>query len=274
MPILSEIHVYPVKSLAGIQVERWPVDDKGLRYDRKWMLIDKDRQFLSQRRLPKMALIKTRIEGEWLVLSAPGCADMRLPLNSQDGKELAVEIWDDQCLARKVDDQIDLWLSDFLQYDCRLVYHPDEAMRQVDQNYAFANDQTAFSDGFPFLIVSQSSLDSLNQNLPQALEMQRFRPNLVISGCEAYAEDYWRRIAIDNIEFRLPKPCSRCQVPNIDPASAIVGKQPLAILNELRKANHKVYFGQNALHNHPGQLTVGASVILLETGLAQPQLSS
>lgn len=272
MPILSQIFVYPVKSLAGIQVERWPVDDKGLRYDRKWMLIDSDRRFLSQRRLPKMALIATRIEADWLILSAPGRDDMRLPLNSQDGAELEVEIWDDRCLARSVDDAIDRWLSEFLEYPCRLVYHPDQAVRQVDQNYAFANDQTAFSDGFPFLIVSQASLNSLNQNLPQAIEMQRFRPNLVIGDCDAYAEDCWRRIAIADIVFRLPKPCSRCQVPNIDPASAIVGKEPLASLNRLRKANNKVYFGQNALHDRPGELAVGAQLTLLESGPAQPQL--
>lgn len=272
MPILSEIYVYPVKSLAGIQVDRWPVDNKGLRYDRKWMLIDSERRFLSQRRLPKMALIKTRIDAESLVLSAPGLEDMRLPLNSRDGEELGVEIWDDQCLARSVGDDIDRWLSGFLQQDCRLVYHPDDAVRQVDQDYAFADDQTAFSDGFPFLIVGNNSLTALNSALPEAIEMQRFRPNLVVGDCQAYAEDYWRRIEINSIVFRLPKPCSRCQVPNIDPATAIAGKEPLTTLNRLRKADHKVYFGQNALHDRHGVLSVGDSVTVIERGAAQPSL--
>ncbi len=274
MPVLSQIHIYPVKSLAGIQVEHWPVDRKGLVYDRKWMLVDSEHRFLSQRRLPRMALIKTRIDGERLILSADGHGEVSLALHSQQGDTLEVEIWKDRCEAKTVDDEIDAWLSDFLHDSCRLVYHPEDRVRQVDQRFAQADDQTAFSDGFPFLIVSEGSLQALNQAMGIEMTMNRFRPNLVVGECPPYAEDTWRRIAINGIAFRLPKPCSRCSVPTIDPETAIVGKEPLTTLNRLRKWDNKVFFGQNALHDQCGELALGNAVEIVETGANQPTLLS
>lgn len=273
MPILSEIFIYPVKSLAGIRVEHWPVDHKGLLYDRKWMLIDGDRQFLSQRRLPKMALIKTRIEDQQLILSAPNQADLALPLQAQDGDDIEVVVWHDQCIAKTCGDNADAWLSDFLQTDCRLVYQTDDDIRKVDPNYALDSDQTSFSDGFPFLIVSENSLNALNQAMPLAIDIIRFRPNLVVTDCDSYAEDTWRRLTINDIGFRLPKPCSRCSVPTIDPLTAETGKEPLTTLNRLRKWQNKVYFGQNALHDKLGSLSVGQTVLIDEIGEPQPPLS-
>lgn len=273
MPALSQIYLYPVKSLAGFQVEQWPVDRNGLQYDRKWMLVDADGGFLSQRRLPKMALIQTRIEARQLILSAPGKPDIAIDVNSESGDRVPVEIWNDRCIAKSVAKDIDRWLGEFLQTDCRLVYHPDDQIRQVDQRFALRNDQTAFSDGFPFLIVSHGSLAALNRHLAQAVDMLRFRPNLVIHGCADFAEDSWRRIVINGIEFRLPKPCSRCSIPNIDPVTALAQKEPMATLNRLRKHDNKIYFGQNALHDRVGHLAVGQSLQILETGPLQPPIA-
>ena len=274
MAILSQIYVYPVKSLRGFQVPQWPVDHKGLLFDRKWMLIDADAQFLSQRRLPKMALIQTRIVGNHLVLSAPKKADLLIPLETTDGEELQVTVWNDGCLAKTCSDAADAWLSHFLEVDCRLVYQAEQDIRRVDPRFAAASDQTAFSDGFPFLIVSENSLLELNRAMGLQLEMERFRPNLVIGDCEGYAEDSWRRITINHIEFRLPKPCSRCQVPTIDPQTAETGKEPLTTLSRLRKWQNKVYFGQNALHDSHGTLAVGQLVSIEEIGPPQPPLPS
>lgn len=274
MPILSQIYLYPVKSLSGIAVSSWPVAKNGLLHDRKWMLIDEQHQFLSQRRLPKMALIKTRIEQDQLILSAPGQEDLVLALNPVAGDEIEVTIWHDQCTAKTISSQADDWLSAFLQTYCRLVYHPDNRQRQVDQRYAQASDQTAFSDGFPFLIVAENSLLALNQAMQVELSMQRFRPNLVIADCASYAEDIWRRIRINNIEFRLPKPCSRCSVPGIDPETAISQKEPLTSLSRLRRWENKVYFGQNALHDHCGNLSIGDRVSILETGDMRPAITA
>lgn len=272
MPILSQIYVYPVKSLAGFQVQQWPVAKTGLRYDRQWMLVDQQGLFLSQRRLPKMALIKTRIADNQLWLSAAGKTEIGIELEPVGGEDIAVSIWDDQCLAKTVSDSVDAWLSDFLQHPCRLVYHPQDRIRKVDPDYATEQDQTAFSDGFPFLIVSDASLQAFNQAADLDLSMLRFRPNLVVSGCDAYAEDYWRNISIKQINFRLPKPCSRCSVPAIDPDTAISSKAPLTALAQLRQANHKVYFGQNALHDSIGMLTVGDEVVVNLSGESQPVL--
>jgi len=269
---LSAITIYPVKSLAGFNVTEWPVTETGLQYDRKWMLIDHEGQFLSQRKLPSMALIKTALTDTHLILSAPAMRDLLLPLKPVGGDIIVSTIWRDQCAARSVSPEADRWLSHFLQQDCRLVYQPDDSIRPVDPDYGRPGDRAAFSDGFPFLIISENSLISLNNEMRLNLSMTRFRPNLVISGCPAYAEDGWREISIGLIDFRLPKPCSRCAIPAIDPETAQIGKEPLRTLNRIRKWQNQVYFGQNALHNRSGILTVGDMVRVLISGEKQPPL--
>ncbi len=269
---VSQICIYPVKSLAGISVNTWPVDTRGLRYDRKWMLVDQNKRFLSQRRLPEMALIKTRINNHELILSTSAQNQISLPLQADAGNSLEVSIWNDHCTARTISHEADQWLSDFLQTDCHLVYQPDDCMRPVDPAYARITDQVAFSDGFPFLLISEGSIQSLNKVMQLDFPIARFRPNLVVSGCNEYAEDSWREISINQINFRLPKPCSRCSVPTINPETAETGKEPLTTLNRLRKWNNQVYFGQNALHDCSGELSVGNLVHINQTGPRQPPL--
>ncbi len=272
MPILSNIFIYPVKSLAGIEVTHWQVNEKGLLHDRKWMLIDSHNQFLSQRRMPKMTLIKTQLTTTELILSTATTGSISLAIAPQGGSEIISTIWKDQCPSKTISKQADQWLSDFLEIECKLVYQPDHVTRFVDPHYASKTDIVNFSDGFPFLITSQASLDSLNEAMGLTLPMQRFRPNLVIAQCESYAEDSWREIIINNIAFRLPKPCSRCPVPTIDTETAKTGKEPLTTLNRLRKWNNKVFFGQNALHNSSGELSVNDLIEITQTGPKQPPL--
>lgn len=273
MPTLSRIFIYPIKSLAGIEVKQWQVTQTGLKYDRKWMLADDHQQFLSQRRLPKMALLKTQIIDQQLIISAPGQENLVLDLNPAE-TELTreVTVWGDKCQAQEVNQQASQWFRDYLQFPCTLVYQPKKHIRTVDQKYAQSNDQTSFSDGFPFLIVSEASLALLNQQMSLTLSMRRFRPNLVIKDCTAYAEDRWRKISIGGILFRLPKPCARCAIPQIDPDTAISDKEPLRTMAKTRKWNNEVFFGQNALHDDLGTLQVGDTVIINETGSAQPPL--
>jgi uncharacterized protein YcbX len=270
--ILSAIAVYPVKSLAGISANSWAVTEKGLQYDRKWMIIDNDRQFLSQRKLPRMALIKTALTDKNLILSALGMEDLSLPIDPADGQIINSTIWHDQCDARSVSTDADQWLSDFLKLECRLVYQPDNVIRPVDPRYAKPTDKVTFADSFPFLIISENSLVTLNHEMQLNLPMTRFRPNLIISGCTGYAEDSWREISIGAINFRLPKPCSRCSVPAIDPETAKIGKEPLFTLNRTRKWQNKVYFGQNALHDQCGKLTIGDAVLIKLSGANQPPI--
>lgn len=269
---LSSITIYPVKSLAGISVNSWPVIRTGLQYDRQWMLIDADNQFLSQRKLPKMALIKTALTDTQLILSAQGRDDLVLALAPLDGEIIDSQIWADQCAATSVSAEADQWLSDFLKQDCRLVYQSETLLRPVDADYGLSTDTVAFSDGFPFLLISENSLLTLNNDMALDLPMTRFRPNLVVSGCESYAEDSWREISIGAIDFRLPKPCSRCSILVIDPETAEIGQEPLRTLNRTRKWQNKVYFGQNALHNQLGLLTVGDRIHVKVLGDRQPPL--
>jgi uncharacterized protein YcbX len=269
---LSDIIIYPVKSLAGIHLTQWQITKTGFLYDRQWMLIDNQGQFLSQRHLPKMALISTALTDNQLILFAPNQQNLVLALAPTDGEVIVSTIWHDQCAARSVSQEADDWFSHFLNTDCQLVYLPDEINRIVDNRYAQASDHVAFADGFPFLLISENSLVSLNEAMHAVLTMNRFRPNLVIADCPSYAEDSWREIRIGDIDFRLPKPCSRCAVPTIDPETAQTGKEPLTTLNRLRKWQNKVYFGQNAIHNQIGTLTVGDSVQIRLTGEKQPPL--
>ncbi len=272
VPRLSEIYVYPVKSLTGICVAQWPVTARGLLYDRHWMLVDTQQHFLSQRRLPRMTLIKTRLSETHLIMSAPGMDDLCLELLEHSGEILRVQIWTDECEAHVVSAKADQWLSQFLEFPCRLVYQPESDTRKVDPGYAKPSDHTSFTDGFPFLVIAENSLLALNSALAFPVEITRFRPNLVIANCPAYSEDTWRVISINGIQFRLPKPCSRCPVPTVDPLTATYGKEPLQTLNRLRKWQNKVYFGQNALHDSLGTLHRNAEVAILQTGANQPPL--
>mgnify|MGYP001828911861 CR=1 FL=1 len=137
-------------------------------------------------------------------------------------------------------------------------------MRRVDPAFSRATDQVGFADGFPFLLISQASLDDLNRRLAQPVAMLRFRPNLVVAGCEAFAEDGWRRIRVGELEFRVAKPCSRCIIPTIDPSTGQRGVEPLRTLNSYRRRGNKVYFGQNLVHESAGRLAVGMPVEVLE----------
>ncbi len=269
---LSAIYIYPVKSFSGIAVDAWEVDGKGLKLDRKWMLVDREHQFLSQRRLPQMVQVETRIVADSLQLSAPGMGSISLPLTERQGPVISTTIWKDSCPATLVSDEVDQWLSDFLKTPCHLVFQADETVRQVDQNYASPGDKTNFTDGFPFLIIAENSLAALNRKMPTPLPMSRFRPNLVISGCDSFAEDTWRRISIGAITFRLPKPSGRCPVTTIDAQTARYGKEPLKTLSRFRKLGNKVYFGQNAIHEQPGILRIGDKILIGETGSPQPNL--
>jgi uncharacterized protein YcbX len=272
MAKLGAIYIYPVKSLSGIQLTKSEITATGFKYDRKWMLVDDKKYFLSQRRLPKMALIKTEIYQQKLIISAPNKPNLILDLIPKFSHAININIWNENCLAEPIGKLANLWFSDFLEQPCQLVFQTDNSIRYVDQKFSFPNDRTSFSDGFPFLITSEASLGLLNEQMGDKLSMQRFRPNIVITDCTSYEEDTWRKIKIGTIEFRLPKPCSRCSVPQISPHTAIRDKEPLLTLSKTRKWNNKIFFGQNALHNSLGFLRVGDTINILETGATNPPL--
>lgn len=261
---LSGLYHYPVKSLRGNSLEQALLDERGIQFDRHWMLVDPDGGFITQRETPRMALVTTCLTADGLVLSAPGMADLVIPSEEGPGGILDVRIWGDRCRARLVPGVAGEWLSRFLGRDCRLVYLPRESRRPVDPVYAGSGDQVGFADGFPLLVISEASLEDLNSRLEQPLQMRRFRPNLVIRGCPPYAEDGWRRISIGGVGFRLVKNCSRCAITTIDPESGEKGREPLRTLSGYRRDGNKVNFGQNAIHDEPGRLELGMPVEIVE----------
>lgn len=273
MPAVSQIIIYPIKSLPGISVNQWPLVKTGLLYDRCWMLVDAQGEFLSQRRLSKMALIQTQIKDDHLWLQAEGYHPISMPLLPANGALIDIKVWEYSGQGQTVSESLNHWFSQVLDHPCQLVYHPDHQTRQVDPDYAFNTDQTAYSDGFPLLIASEASLADFNHKSGLNLDMRRFRTNLVVTECGAFAEDRWRKIRINGINFRLPKPCSRCAIPSIDPDSGESQKAVLTALANWRKHNNKVYFGQNAIHDSLGSISVGDNVEILSEAEPQPPLA-
>jgi uncharacterized protein YcbX len=248
--------VYPVKSLGGVEVGEWEVEARGFRHDRRWMLVDEEGVFLSQRRLPRMALVSVRIEEDGLLLlEAPGMPALRVPFEAGAG-ELDVVVWGDEVRAVAVGPEADGWFEGFLGLRCRMVRMPDDAVRRVDPAYALAGDKTSFADGFPFLLLSQASLDDLNGRMGEPLPVDRFRPSIVVEGCGAYAEDGWGRISLGGIPFRVVKPCSRCVITTTDQRTGERGKEPLKTLATYRKREGAVHFGQNLIPDATGTLKV------------------
>lgn len=263
---LAEIWVYPVKSLPGIQLNQAEIDARGIKWDRHWMLVDEAGNFLSQRKLPQMALIQVNLNQQGVRLSVQSGDSLQLVFAEHSGQKIAVSIWKDKFSAYHVGSTADKWLSTVLGSSVRLVCMADDVIRQVDQLYASPADQTGFADGFPFLLLGKASIEDLNRRINDAnklMTVQRFRPNLLVSGSRPYEEDDWHNIQIGEIGFRVVKPCSRCTVTTVDPQTATRGAEPLKTLSTYRQKNNQVYFGQNLLHDTNGQLSVGDEIRIL-----------
>jgi uncharacterized protein YcbX len=254
---LSGLYVYPIKSCAGISLESAALDPTGLRHDRRWMLVDETGEFMSQRAHPRMALISTRLSDELLVASAPGMPDLEIPLRLENEDLIDVCVFGDTNLGARVGKDADRWFGEFLTFPCRLVYKPDDDPRLVDSLYAASGDQVGFADGFAFLLISEASLEDLNDRLEDPLPMNRFRPNFVIRGCDPYAEDGWSRLRVGDVPFRVAEACPRCAITTVDQGTGIRAKEPLRTLATYRKFGGEVFFGRNLIHDAPGTVRVG-----------------
>jgi len=261
---LSEIVIYPVKSLRGVPVAEAVVEPRGLRGDRRWMVVDAADRFVTQRALPRMALIEALLcAGGGLDLAAPGMPSLHAS-EAAAGRVRQVTIWRDTVAVYDGGDEAATWLTAFLGRPCRLVHMPESTERTVNPAYGQPGDIVSLADGYPFLLIGQASLDDLNARLASPLPMRRFRPNLVIAGAEPFAEDRWTRIRIGDIVFRIVKPCARCTIPTVDPDTGVFGgKEPLRTLATFRKVGSKVLFGQNVIAEGVGTLPVGAQVTIL-----------
>jgi uncharacterized protein YcbX len=245
--VLTEIWIYPVKGLGGIRVSSGKVLPKGLQHDRRWMLIDADNVFMTQRTLPPLALFKPSFRDSSFLLKF-GDDSIDLPFDTCL-KEVPIQatIWDDRVTVFEVDKRISQWFSQKLDTQCTLVVFPEQNPREVDPKYKINDDHVSLADGYPLLIIGQTSLDELNERLEKPIPMNRFRPNLVFSGGAAHEEDEWTNFRIGKNRFAGVKPCARCPVPTINQDTAVRGKEPLATLARYRARNNQVYFGQNVI---------------------------
>ncbi|RWU18043.1 MOSC domain-containing protein [Pseudomonas alkylphenolica] len=265
---LSALYRYPLKSARGQALQSSSLDALGLSGDRRWMLVERDNgRFLTQRAYPQMSQL-TALQGADgdLTLEASGRAALTVAVPQADSELRGVTIWRDTFRVPDAGDAAAQWLSEFIGKDVRLVYVPEERARFLPGGYGLASDRVAFADGFPLLLIGQGSLDDLVQKVGRPLEMQRFRPNLVVEGAEAFAEDGWKRIRIGEMEFRVLKPCERCILTTIDPQTGerSPDREPLTTLKTYRQKEGDVLFGQNLVADGSGVLEVGMPVTVLE----------
>ena len=266
-PHIARCVVYPVKSAAGIALERAEVDDFGFRFDRRWMVVDPGGRFMTQREYPELALIRMAFAGERLVLSARGMPDLDLPLSPQDpGERELVTVWRDEVPAQPQGPRASRWLSEALGTPCRLVFmHPDgeRPVRVGGMDDSVPGARVGFADAFPFLLVTAAAVDDLNARLADPVSADRFRPNIVVGGAAPHAEDDWSRIRIGDVEFDVVKPCRRCTTVTVDQETGRAGPEPLRTLATYRRRGNEVNFGQNLVHRSRGWLRVGDAVEVL-----------
>ncbi|MDW3649675.1 MAG: MOSC domain-containing protein [Bacteroidia bacterium] len=263
---ISQINIYPIKSCGGISLDQAQLSDRGLLYDRRWMIVDPQGNCLTQRDNAQMALIKTAIEGQNLRIwhHFKKIAPLELPLEISMQYVIEVGLWGDRFPASRHSDATDAWISGVLGQTCHLVYMHKESRRAVDPEYAQAGEIVSAADGYPYLIIGEESLAHLNAKLSEKGEeevpMNRFRPNFVFQGGSAHLEDEWSKISIGETTFKAVKPCARCQLTTIEQETAKQGKEPLRTLSTYRKQGAKVLFGMNLLHEGNGVIKIGDEI--------------
>ena len=261
---LSNLTYYPIKACRGFDVTASDVTRMGLAHDRRMMVVTPEGHFLTQREHPRLALVTPTLEFGSLTLSAPGYDSMRVSIQTS-GTPVAVDVWESKNVqAIDQGEEAAEWFSDWLGAAVRLVHFADGHIRKVSRKYAVnEDDHTGFADGYPILIASEESLADLNARLETPVPMNRFRPNVVVRGCDAFAEDTWSRIRIGGVELAVVKPCARCVVTTIDKETLAQSKEPLKTLNSYRKREGGAMFGQNVIPMGPGRLEVGMNVEVL-----------
>jgi len=260
---ISEIYIYPVKSLAGISLNAAHLQKSGFEYDRQWMVVNKHGNMMTQREYPQMALIETAIEQNQLTLSTFGMDNHTVEPIAAHGDSIETQVWGDKLMGISHNHETNAWLSHAIGTECKLIGFPEDQTRQCDREHSLSGDHTLYADAYPVLVVSQSSLDFLNAKLSQPIAINRFRPNLVIEECGAHAEDSWNVIYINSIKLRNGVPCARCSVPNVDPESGILaGPEPMHTLSSYRQKNGEIYFGMTFIPEHTGRISVGDQVLI------------
>ncbi|RDX99184.1 Mitochondrial amidoxime-reducing component 1, partial [Mucuna pruriens] len=282
---ISGLFIYPIKSCRGISVSHVPLTPAGLRWDRQWVVVNSQGRACTQRVYPKLALVEVQLPTDallqdyepthhsYMVLKAPGMQPLKICLSEQQHEVTdAITVWEWTGSAWDEGAEASQWFSDFLGKPCQLVrFNTASEVRQVDPDYVGGQHRTYFSDGYPFLLLSQESLDALNKVLKEPIPINRFRPNILVEGCEPFSEDLWTEIKISRFSFLGVKLCSRCKVPTINQETGIAGSEPTETLMKIRsgkvirpnaKNKNKVYFGQNMVWNWMDSSVEGSGKII------------
>ncbi len=265
---LTGLYLYPIKSLGGYAVPAADVTARGLRHDRRWLLVDENNRFLTQRQHPNLALLTVAPAYNGFLIShrqRPDLLPLFIPFEATSERTLFVTIWDDLTWAWRAEPEADEWLSAALGCACRLVYMSDMVRRHVEPELNPADQLVSFADGYPFLLIGEAALADLNTRLAQPVPMDRFRPNLVFSGGEAYEDDGWSEFEISGVPFRAVRGCGRCVLTTIDQQTATknpVG-DPLRTLATYRRTDGGTLFGQNVTGPPTGRLRVGDPLTVL-----------
>ncbi len=260
--VLVRIVRYPVKGLSGVELPACRVEARGLAGDRRWMLVDAEGRFISRRTHPHLARLRLSEAGEALVVQAPGAEPLTILPPEPSAERMPVRIWDDVLPAAVAPALVSAWFARQVGAPCTLVYMPDDLRRPTDPAYA-PGGIVSFADAYPVLVTTQASLADLNGRLAHPVEMDRFRPNLVVSGGAPYAEDAWGRFQLGEATLAAVKPCKRCVVTTLDPSTGrSLGPEPLRTLARYRASGGKVLFGQNVAVLGGGLVRLGDAVIV------------
>ncbi|MBM6550235.1 MOSC N-terminal beta barrel domain-containing protein [Marinomonas ostreistagni] len=264
---VSHLAIYPIKSCKPVPLNESDVFLQGLKFDRRYMLVDENGQFVTAREYPQLSLVKASVDKQVLSLVGPEDDD-RAPLLLMESEfadeHIDVQVWDDSLKAQKTTAEADQWFSEILGIYVHLVFFAKQSERFTSRRQ---DSPVTFADGYPFLLTTQASLDELNQTTEHLVEMERFRPNIVVEGNEAFAEDTWKRIRIGEVEFTNVKPCVRCNFTTLDPKTAIRSpkSEPLKALAKFRKLDKEgVTFGINLVAENEGVIRSGDTLEVLE----------
>ncbi|HET8846064.1 MAG TPA: MOSC N-terminal beta barrel domain-containing protein [Ktedonobacteraceae bacterium] len=262
--VLGRIRVYPIKACAGTDVQEARMDRRGLQYDRRWMLVNEKGMDLHQFDYPRLASIVVALKDDCLQVQAPGMDPLSIPLQPQHTTPLVVQWFQGICEAFPACDEADAWFQEFLHIPCRLVFMPESALHPVEPGYEVSQEKAAFTS-FHYHLLGEGSFNDLNKRLENPVPLERFRPNLFVTGTAAFEEDNWHTVRIGEQIFHVVKPCDRCAITTVDPVRGVMtGKEPLTTLARYRTFDKKVLFGQYLLSTMTGVLHVGDTIQVLE----------
>ena len=264
--ILQNIHIYPIKSSAGIELSNSWVEELGLACDRRFVVATDQGEFITARTQPSLCLIQASLMATGIIITAPDMPALTIEYQQLSQNYTTVNVWNDTIKAQQCKASINQWFTRYLKQSCQLLFFGVDSKRYVKNK----NSQVGFADGYPLLLISQASLDSLNSRYKPAnhhISMAQFRPNIVVNNCDAFAEDTWQHIRIGEVEFEITKPCTRCVFTTVNPETGEKNPQlePLKTLKGFRQlANGDILFGQNLVALNQGQIKQGDQVEIIK----------